>query len=41
MISNHLETAIKAALEAGEVIMKIYDSPFDVELKDIKPLPIN
>lgn len=36
MINNHLKIAIKASLEAGEVIMKVYDSSFDVELKDDK-----
>ncbi|MEZ4792879.1 MAG: 3'(2'),5'-bisphosphate nucleotidase CysQ [Gelidibacter sp.] len=36
MINEHLKIAIKAALEAGEVIMKIYDTPFDVELKEDK-----
>jgi 3'(2'), 5'-bisphosphate nucleotidase len=36
MISEHLKIAIKASLEAGDVIMKIYDTPFDVELKDDK-----
>ena len=36
MINEHLKIAIKASLEAGEVIMKIYDTPFDVELKDDK-----
>jgi 3'(2'), 5'-bisphosphate nucleotidase len=36
MISNQLKIAIQAALEAGEVIMKIYDTPFDVEFKDDK-----
>jgi 3'(2'), 5'-bisphosphate nucleotidase len=36
MISEHLKIAIKASLEAGDVIMKIYDTTFDVELKDDK-----
>jgi 3'(2'), 5'-bisphosphate nucleotidase len=36
MINEHLKTAIKASLEAGEVIMKIYDTEFDIELKDDK-----
>lgn len=36
MINEHLKTAIKAALKAGEAIMKIYDTPFDVEFKDDK-----
>lgn len=36
MINDLLRIAIKASLEAGDVIMKIYDTPFDVELKDDK-----
>lgn len=36
MINENLKIAIKASLEAGEVIMKIYEAPFDVELKDDK-----
>lgn len=34
MINNHLKIAINASLEAGEAIMKIYNTPFDVELKE-------
>lgn len=34
MINEYLKTAIAASLEAGDAIMKIYDTPFDVELKD-------
>ncbi len=34
MINDHLKIAIKASLEAGEAIMKVYDTPFDVELKE-------
>ncbi|MEO6348662.1 MAG: 3'(2'),5'-bisphosphate nucleotidase CysQ [Aquaticitalea sp.] len=36
MINDHLKLAIRASLEAGNVIMKIYDSPFDVKLKEDK-----
>ena len=36
MINEHLKIAIKASLEAGDIIMKIYDTPFDVELKNDK-----
>lgn len=35
-ISNELEIAIKASLEAGKVIMQVYDTAFDVEIKDDK-----
>ncbi|MGJ8591445.1 MAG: 3'(2'),5'-bisphosphate nucleotidase CysQ [Aquaticitalea sp.] len=35
-MNEHLKIAIKASLEAGDVIMKIYDSPFNVELKNDK-----
>ena len=39
MHENQLKTAIKAALRAGEEILKIYDSHFEVELKsDQSPL---
>ncbi|MEO8933670.1 MAG: 3'(2'),5'-bisphosphate nucleotidase CysQ [Xanthomarina sp.] len=34
MISKNLQTAIEASLKAGKVIMEVYDTPFDVELKD-------
>lgn len=36
MINKNLEIAIKAALKAGEVIMKVYNNPITVELKDDK-----
>lgn len=36
MINDNLKIAIKAVLEAGEVIMKVYDTSFDVEIKDDK-----
>lgn len=36
MLNNNLEVAINAALEAGEVIMKIYDAVIEVEYKDDK-----
>ena len=35
-MNNYLETAIKASLKAGEVIMQVYDTAFDVEIKDDK-----
>lgn len=35
-INNHLKTAIEASLKAGERIMEVYDSVFDVEFKDDK-----
>jgi 3'(2'), 5'-bisphosphate nucleotidase len=35
-INKNLETAIKASLDAGKVIMEVYDTAFDVELKDDK-----
>jgi len=35
MIKN-LEIAIQASLEAGKVIMQVYDTAFDVEIKDDK-----
>lgn len=34
MINDYLKIAIIASLEAGDAIMKIYDTAFDVELKD-------
>ncbi|MFK7781783.1 3'(2'),5'-bisphosphate nucleotidase CysQ [Psychroserpens sp.] len=36
MIQQNLELAIKASLEAGKVIMEVYNTPFDVEIKDDK-----
>ena len=36
MINEHLKIAIQASLEAGDIIMKIYDTAFDVELKEDK-----
>lgn len=35
-LSTNLQTAIKASLEAGKVIMQVYDTAFDVEIKDDK-----
>ena len=35
-MSNELETAILASLAAGKVIMEVYDTPFDIEIKDDK-----
>ncbi len=35
-MNNNLQTAIKASLEAGKVIMQVYDTAFDVEIKDDK-----
>ena len=35
-LNNNLETAIEASLKAGEVIMQVYETAFDVELKDDK-----
>ena len=35
-LNNNLETAIKASLMAGKAIMQVYDTAFDVELKDDK-----
>ncbi len=35
-INNNLKTAIEASLKAGAVIMDVYETPFDVELKDDK-----
>ncbi|GAA3777085.1 3'(2'),5'-bisphosphate nucleotidase CysQ [Corallibacter vietnamensis] len=35
-LSANLQTAIKASLEAGKVIMQVYDTAFDVEIKDDK-----
>ena len=36
MIHQNLQTAIKACLEAGKVIMQVYDTAFNVEIKDDK-----
>ncbi len=35
-MNKNLQTAIKASLEAGKVIMQVYDTAFDVEIKDDK-----
>ncbi|WP_298901104.1 3'(2'),5'-bisphosphate nucleotidase CysQ [uncultured Psychroserpens sp.] len=35
-INKNLQTAIEASLKAGDVIMQVYDTAFDVELKDDK-----
>ena len=35
-MQEQLQTAIQATLEAGKVIMEVYDTAFDVELKDDK-----
>lgn len=35
-MNKELQTAIKASLEAGKVIMQVYDTAFDVEIKDDK-----
>ena len=35
-MNNNLQTAIKASLEAGKVIMQVYNTAFNVELKDDK-----
>ena len=35
-MNNNLQTAIKASLEAGKVIMQVYDTAFNVEIKDDK-----
>ena len=35
-INKDLKTAIVAALKAGEAIMQIYETPFDVEIKEDK-----
>ena len=36
MLNKNLKQAIKASLEAGKVIMQVYDTAFDVEIKDDK-----
>lgn len=36
MIEQNLQLAIKASLEAGKVIMQVYDTAFNVEIKDDK-----
>lgn len=35
-LNKNLQLAIQASLEAGKVIMQVYDTPFDVEMKDDK-----
>ena len=35
-MNKHLQIAIEAALKAGEVIMQVYDTAFNVEIKDDK-----
>ncbi|MCB0382498.1 MAG: 3'(2'),5'-bisphosphate nucleotidase CysQ [Psychroserpens sp.] len=35
-MNKNLKTAIEASLKAGEVIMQVYDTAFDVEIKDDK-----
>ncbi|MEM5565638.1 3'(2'),5'-bisphosphate nucleotidase CysQ [Psychroserpens sp. AS72] len=35
-INNNLKIAIEASLKAGEVIMQVYDTAFDIEIKDDK-----
>ncbi len=35
-MNRNLQTAIIASLEAGAVIMQVYNSPFNVEIKDDK-----
>jgi len=35
-MNHNLKTAIEASLKAGEVIMQVYDTVFDVEIKDDK-----
>ncbi|MCX7551322.1 3'(2'),5'-bisphosphate nucleotidase CysQ [Xanthomarina sp. F2636L] len=35
-MNKNLQTAIKASLEAGKVIMEVYDTAFNVEIKDDK-----
>ncbi|MDB9782239.1 3'(2'),5'-bisphosphate nucleotidase CysQ [Winogradskyella sp.] len=35
-VDKNLATAIAASLKAGEVIMQVYNTPFDVEIKDDK-----
>ena len=38
-VNKNLEIAIEASIEAGKVIMKVYDTEFDVEIKgDKSPL---
>ena len=36
MIDPHLQLAIKAALDAGKAIMEVYNTEFDIEIKDDK-----
>lgn len=35
-MNKNLQIAIQASLEAGKVIMEVYNTPFDVEIKDDK-----
>ncbi|PWK20571.1 3'(2'),5'-bisphosphate nucleotidase CysQ [Xanthomarina spongicola] len=35
-MNKNLQTAIEASLKAGQVIMEVYNTPFNVELKDDK-----
>lgn len=35
-MNNLLKTAVEAAIKAGDVIMQVYNTPFDVEIKDDK-----
>ena len=35
-MNANLKTAIQASLKAGDVIMRVYDTAFNVELKDDK-----
>jgi len=39
-IDKNLKIAIEAALKAGKIIMQVYDTAFDVEVKDDKS-PLN
>lgn len=36
MLNSNLKTAVEASLKAGKVIMQVYDTAFDVEIKDDK-----
>ncbi|MFD2542901.1 3'(2'),5'-bisphosphate nucleotidase CysQ [Lacinutrix gracilariae] len=36
MLNSNLKTAVEASLKAGKVIMQVYDTVFDVEIKDDK-----
>ena len=37
-LDNNLKIAIEASLKAGAVIMQVYDTAFDVEIKDDKAI---